>query len=82
MRRAHGQRALLWGADLSGPQTLGSFWQEADLSGSRLRRADFSAALPPRTCLRGADLHGCDLSGTRLEGADLEGARLPRGFRI
>ncbi|MGL6135372.1 MAG: pentapeptide repeat-containing protein, partial [Prochlorococcaceae cyanobacterium] len=39
------QQALLWGADLSGLQARESQWHEADLSGSRLQQADFSAAL-------------------------------------
>jgi uncharacterized protein YjbI with pentapeptide repeats len=48
----------------------GSGWQEADLSGSRLQGADFSAALLHRTCLRGVVAAGSLWRSARLVEAD------------
>ena len=85
------QRALLWGADLSGLEATGSSWQEADLSGSRLQGACFDQALLHRACLQGvvaaasrwrqARLVEADFSSgldqlTDLGGADFEAADL------
>ncbi|MGL6134472.1 MAG: pentapeptide repeat-containing protein, partial [Prochlorococcaceae cyanobacterium] len=64
------QQALLWGADLSGLQARESQWHEADLSGSRLQQADFSAALLHRTCLRGVLAAGSRWCDARLVEAD------------
>ena len=64
------QRALIWGADLSGLRAAQSFWQEADLSGSRLQAADFSAAQLHRCCLRGVVAAGSCWAQARLVEAD------------
>ena len=64
------QHSLLWGADLSGLRGGGSFWQEADLSGSKLQAADFSAAHLHRACSRGVLAAGSLWQRARLVEAD------------
>ncbi|MFL0791865.1 MAG: pentapeptide repeat-containing protein [Prochlorococcus sp.] len=44
---------MIWGADLSKLQASHSFWQDADLSSSRLQGADFSNAFMHRCSFRG-----------------------------
>jgi len=63
-------RSLLWGADLSGLRGGGSYWQEADLSGSKLQAADFSSAHLHRACLRGVLAAGSRWNQARLVESD------------
>ena len=63
-----GERADLFGANLSRADLFG-----ADLSGANLSRANLSGAH-----LFGADLFGADLSRANLSGANLFGANLSR----
>ena len=70
------QRSLFWGADLSGLRACGSFWQEADLSASKLQAADFSDAHQHHTGLRGVLA-----AGSRWHHARLDEAPYPEGPR-
>jgi uncharacterized protein YjbI with pentapeptide repeats len=61
-----GERANLYGANLSGANLRGADLRGANLSGADLRGAD----------LYGADLRGADLIAATLRGAVLRGANL------
>jgi uncharacterized protein YjbI with pentapeptide repeats len=64
------QQALFWGSDLSNVQAYNTFWQEADLSSSRLQNADFKNAFMHKCCLRGVIAGRSKWHGARLIEAD------------
>ena len=64
------QQALLWGADLSRIKAINTFWQEADLSGSRMQGADFRGSLMHRCCFRGVVAANSKWHESRLVEAD------------
>jgi len=66
-----GERADLFGANLSGADLFG-----ANLSGANLFEANLSGANLFEANLSGADLFGANLSGANLYGANLSGANL------
>ena len=68
-----GERANLYGADLSGADLSRANLYGADLSGANLSGADLS-----RANLYGANLSGANLSGANLYGANLSGANLSK----
>ena len=78
-----GERANLFGANLS---RANLFWANlsgadlsgADLFGANLSRADLSGANLSRADLSGANLFGANLSRANLSGANLSGANLSR----
>ncbi len=65
------EKALFYGADLSGAKL-----SDADLRRANLDGADLSGANLYGADLRRANLDGADLSGANLDGADLSGAYL------
>jgi uncharacterized protein YjbI with pentapeptide repeats len=69
-----GQRANLYGADLSRANLGG-----ANLIGANLRRANLGGANLSGAYLRGVDLSRANLGGANLRGADLSGADLSDG---
>ncbi len=76
-----GERADLYGANLSGANLSranlsGADLSGANLSGANLSRANLYGANLSRANLYGADLSGANLSGANLSGADLSGANL------
>lgn len=81
-----GERAELYGADLTGANLSGANLTGANLTGANLsganlsgaifKRANLSGAIFKRTNLSGADLVGADLTGAYLYEANLEGANL------
>lgn len=73
---AGGERADLYGADLSGADLSGADLCEANLRGADLYRADLRGTDLCGADLRGADLCEADLRGAHLSGADLSKANL------
>ena len=73
-----GERADIYGANLSGADLRSANLGRANLSGANLYGADLSGANLGNANLSGADLSGADLSGANLSGADLRRANLGR----
>ena len=71
-----GERANLFGANLSGANLFGANLSRANLSGANLSRANLSGANLSGANLSRANLFGANLSGANLFGADLSGADL------
>jgi hypothetical protein len=72
----NGQRANLYGADLTGANLYGANLYGANLTRANLTRANLTRANLTRADLTGANLYGADLTGANLYGADLTGASL------
>ena len=77
-----GERANLYGADLSDADLSGADLRGADLNRANLRDADFRFADLSNADLSGADLRDADLSNADLSNADLIGANFveAKGF--
>jgi hypothetical protein len=74
--KADGQRANLYGADLSSADLYGADLSSADLYGADLSSADLSNANLYGANLYGANLYGADLSNANLSDANLSNANL------
>ena len=71
-----GERANLYGANLSRANLYGANLSRANLSGANLYGANLSRANLSGANLSGANLYGANLSGADLPGADLSRANL------
>ena len=71
-----GERANLYGADLTGADLTGADLTRANLYGADLTRANLYGANLYGANLYGANLYGANLTGADLYGANLTGANL------
>lgn len=69
-------KASLWQVNLSGARMRHANFDWSNMEKSNLSRADLTGASLVGVVLRGADLRGANLTGVDLRGADLADARL------